>query len=403
MRRTDIARPAVLALSLAVAAVGLVGCGDEETELKIAQARVASAERDVARAQATFDSASQQFCDSTKDYVVAIDRYGDVLNATATTVGDVKTAGKDLKAPRGDVRAEADEAIEAHEELVEAQGELADAQAALVQAQGGTTEAPAPTESAEPESEGEGEDSHGGDLLPEATVDRVIVAEQQLDAAQGAATDQTPLAQASQQFNAAAVALELAWLDVFADAGCVDEDTVHAQEAVAAYTAALQQALDAGGYYDGEIDGVYGPETVAAVEAVQKAHGLPVTGALDKATAAALQGDLLSKGGIIAQQALANTAAVQQTLKLVGYWDGPVDGIWSPELTEAIKDFQKALGVEPTGVIDAATVQAFEEAIAEAMEPEPTPTPTPKPTPEPTPSASPTPEPSPVPSEPPAE
>ena len=112
---------------------------------------------------------------------------------------------------------------------------------------------------------------------------------------------------------------------------------------------------------------MYGPATVDAVEALQKAHGLPGTGTVDKATAAALQGDLSAKGGAAAQRGVASTSAVQQVLKLAGFWDGPVDGEWTPELTEALQEFQKELGVKPTGNVDAATVAALEKAIAEGQ------------------------------------
>jgi peptidoglycan hydrolase-like protein with peptidoglycan-binding domain len=118
---------------------------------------------------------------------------------------------------------------------------------------------------------------------------------------------------------------------------------------------------------------------VAAVESLQKAHGLPVTGTVDKATDAALRADLGAKGGAAAKDAVASTAAVQQTLKLAGYWDGPVDGEWTPALTEAVKTFQTDLGVKPTGEVDAATVAAFEKAIAAAQPPESTPPATPAP------------------------
>jgi len=57
---------------------------------------------------------------------------------------------------------------------------------------------------------------------------------------------------------------------------------------------------------------------------------------------------------------------VQQTLKLAGHWSGPVDGTWTPALTEALKAFQTELGVKPTGTVDAATIAALEKAIAEA-------------------------------------
>jgi peptidoglycan hydrolase-like protein with peptidoglycan-binding domain len=91
-----------------------------------------------------------------------------------------------------------------------------------------------------------------------------------------------------------------------------------------------------------------------------------VTGTVDKASASALQADLQAKGGAAAQKALVSTAAVQQTLKLAGFWDGPVDGTWTPALTDALKAFQSKLGVEPTGSVNAATITALNESIATA-------------------------------------
>jgi peptidoglycan hydrolase-like protein with peptidoglycan-binding domain len=204
------------------------------------------------------------------------------------------------------------------------------------------------------------------------TVNRVKQADADFTTAQQGITDQTPLKQASQQFNAAAVALEMSWLRLFAEAGCLtDEQQKQAETAVRTYTSTLQKSLADAGYYQGPIDGVYGPATVDAVSALQRAHGLPVTGTVDKATDAALQADLQAKGGAAAQQATASTAAVQQTLKLAGYWTGPVDGTWTPALTEALKNFQVALGVPPTGTVDAATIAALQKAIADAKQPAP--------------------------------
>ena len=119
--------------------------------------------------------------------------------------------------------------------------------------------------------------------------------------------------------------------------------------AVADYTTSLQTSLQTAGYYDGAIDGVYGPSTVAAVEALQTDAELPVTGVVDQATAAALTAAVLAVNGDAASEAVVHTAAVQTTLKLAGYWPGAVDGEWTPELTEALKAFQEELGVEPSG------------------------------------------------------
>ena len=203
-------------------------------------------------------------------------------------------------------------------------------------------------------------------------------ADSEFAAAQEAITDETPLTAASEQFNSAVVALEMAWLRLFADAGCLsDEQAVQAQAAVSAYTTALQQDLTDAGYYAGGVDGVYGPATVAAVEDLQNANGLAVTGTVDKATAEALQAELLALGGAAAQESVATTAAIQQTLKLAGFWDGPVDGIWTAALTEAVQEFQTELGVEPTGSVDAATITAFQEALAGLTQPESSPSPSP--------------------------
>src|SRR4029453_13966198 len=285
-------------------------------------------------------AAATAFCDASRPYITALDRYGDVLHRSAATVGDVKDAGSDLEAPREDVVDAAQAAVEAQHELATAEQELADAKGALAAAKATSSATSSPSSTPPPPPP-----PPPTPLAPAATVNRVKQAESEFESAQGGITDQTPLVQASQQFNAAAVALEMSWLRLFSDAGCfTDDQQKQAEAAVRDYTVALQESLSTAGYYQGGVDGVYGPSTVDAVEALQQAHGLPVTGTVDKATAAALQGDLQAKGGAAAQQGVASTAAIQQTLKLTGFWTGPVDGKWTPALTEAAKAFQTALG-----------------------------------------------------------
>ena len=107
--------------------------------------------------------------------------------------------------------------------------------------------------------------------------------------------------------------------------------------------------------------------TADAVKKLQTANSLPATGFVDRATAVALSDAMASKGGAIAASSLAHTAAVQSTLKLAGFWTGPVDGHWTPELTDALKAFQTHLGVPATGAVDAATLAAIESTIANAQ------------------------------------
>jgi murein L,D-transpeptidase YcbB/YkuD len=324
--------------------------------VNVAEARVTRAEKDLAEARAELAEASAEFCGSSETYLSALDRYGDLLRQTAVTVGDVNDAGTDLEQPRDEVMSDAEVAVAAQQEVTDAKQGLAEAEAALATAKtpgSSAPNSPAATSSPKP-------------LAPAATVNRVKQAESELTAVQAGITDETPLALASEQFNAAVVALEMAWLRLFVDAGCLtDEEQVQAEAAVHAYTTTLQTSLSAVGYYTDEVDGIYGAATVDAVETLQGAHDLPSTGTVDKATAEALHDDLAAKGGATAQEELITTAAVQQTLKIAGFWDGPVDGDWSPELTAALKEFQSQLGVKPTGAVDAATVAALKQAIAE--------------------------------------
>ena len=354
------ARSGVCAVALVLA---LGACSNEPA---FPDAQVSVKEHALAQARTDAAAAGAHFCTTAADYVTAVDRYGDVLTATAPTVGDVQTAGADLEQPRADVTAAATAAVDAQAAVVTAEQELAVARAAAAAANttaGSSTSSTTPAASASP-----------APTVPPATVNRVKQAETEFTAAQEGISAQTPLRQAAQQFNAAAVALEMSWLALFADAGCLtDEAEKSAQKAVHDYTAALQQSLSDTGYFSGTVDGVYGPSTVDGVQALQKAHGLPVTGTVDKATQEALQSDLQAKGGAAAQEELVSTAAVQQTLRLAGFWDGPVDGRWTPALTEALKDFQSELGVPATGTVDAATVAALEKAIAQAGQPTPSP------------------------------
>lgn len=323
----------------------------------------------VTDAETAFSAASAAFCDNAKDYVVALDRYGDVLHATDPTVGDVQEAGSDLAQPKDKAYDGAQDALKAQEQVLTAQQELADAQTTLVRIQAGISGTPSPVASPDPTLE---------PLAPVASVDRVKQAEKDFATTQAGITAQTPLREAAEQFHSAAVGLELAWLHLLVDTGCAtDEQLAQADQVLSAFTIALQQDLKDAGYYKGDVDGIYGPKTTQAVSDLQEASDLPVTGAVDQSTILALQADLVAKGHDEAKQELATTAAVQQTLALLGFWDGSVDGVWSDELTDAVKEFQKALGVEETGVIDAATLAAWQAALETAKNPSESPSPSP--------------------------
>lgn len=352
----------LVALALTgILATALTACSDETTvtPLEEAQANVTEKEEALAEAESAATAAEAEFCTAAGSYITAIDGYGDVLSDTAPTVGDVRDAGSDLEGPGEEAHKALEEVAESREAVALAEQELTDAQSALATASAsaaGTTPSAAPPSASPTATSTE----------TPANVARVEEAEVEFAAAQAGITDETPLTDAGEQFNAAAVALEMAWLQLYRDSGCLtDAQQQEAASAVTTYTTTLQQALADAGYFEGEVDGVYGPQTVAAVEALQEANGLPQTGTLDKATEEALRAELAAKGGAVAQEETASTAAVQQTLRLAGYWDGPVDGQWTDALTDALEKFQEDLGVEVTGTVDAATIAAVETAVAE--------------------------------------
>ena len=227
----------------------------------------------------------------------------------------------------------------------------------MAEAQTGTTGPPPSTTTTEP-------------VVPDDVVDRVEQAEADLSAAFEGVDESTPLSEATQEVNAAAVSVEVAWVQLFATAGCLsDEEQLETVTAVADYTRTLQAALSTSGYYEGEIDGVYGPATVEAVERLQADGGLPVTGLVDRATADALDEAVSAAGGDAAAAELAHTAALQTVLTVTGHWTGPIDGEWTDALTAALQAFQTDLGVEATGVIDPATIAAAQGALEEARNP----------------------------------
>jgi peptidoglycan hydrolase-like protein with peptidoglycan-binding domain len=354
------------AAAAACAALAMSACGSSSSKsaatttttsaFDAAQKRVSAAEQGVTDAKKAYDQAATNFCTNTKSYVAAIDRYGKIFDDAKATVGDVKSLGSDLVTPKSAVTASAQAVESARTNVAAANKELADAQAALAGAQAGGTTTSAPPASTTTTT-----------VVPQATVDQVKKAESDFTTATQSVTDSTPLTTAAAQVNSAAFALEVAWLEVLDNAGCLtDAQHQQAVKQLTDYTAALQTALHLTGYYTGAIDGIYGPLTVDAVKKLQAASHLPQTGYVDRATALALRSAVLARTSTAAAESIAATAAAQATLKLAGYWTGPIDGNWTTELTDALKKFQTALGVPATGTVDTATLAALEETIATA-------------------------------------
>jgi peptidoglycan hydrolase-like protein with peptidoglycan-binding domain len=131
----------------------------------------------------------------------------------------------------------------------------------------------------------------------------------------------------------------------------------------------VQQRLRQDGDYTGVVDGVWGPDSQAALERYQQRHALQVTGSLNLATTATIG---LDPGPIWAQPAAPAPAtvsgamlrprsvqAIQWRLRGYGYYYGPMDGVWGQGTEAAIERFQQSRGLQVDGQPGPQTVAAL--------------------------------------------
>lgn len=135
------------------------------------------------------------------------------------------------------------------------------------------------------------------------------------------------------------------------------------------------------------VDGIYGPETSAAVKAFQRQHGLPVTGEVNYATWLALlkamednnavslpskpvfpfsfvlEGNNLSPGdsstAVFILQVMLETAGIEY-LSLSSV---PLSGIYDEETECAVREFQKRNLLPETGIADTRTLSALADSF----------------------------------------
>jgi peptidoglycan hydrolase-like protein with peptidoglycan-binding domain len=136
---------------------------------------------------------------------------------------------------------------------------------------------------------------------------------------------------------------------------------------------AVQDRLRQAGTYAGRVDGIWGPDSQAALERYQQAHQLQVTGQFNQATAATLG---LDPGALLAVPATVPTPpadqlrptsvrAIQARLRSLGFYSGAVDGIWGAGTQAAIERFQQGRGLQPNGQLNPATIAAMNLTPAE--------------------------------------
>lgn len=120
----------------------------------------------------------------------------------------------------------------------------------------------------------------------------------------------------------------------------------------------LQEKLNAKGFDSGNVDGIFGAKTYAAVTAFQKANGLGVDGIVGKLTWAKLYDATPVNVTPVTTQPMLRTGSrgdavrkLQELLNALGYDCGSVDGIFGSKTYAAVLAFQKANGLGADGIV----------------------------------------------------
>ena len=120
----------------------------------------------------------------------------------------------------------------------------------------------------------------------------------------------------------------------------------------------LQEKLNAKGFDSGNVDGIFGAKTYAAVTAFQKANGLGVDGIVGKLTWAKLYDATPVNMTPVTTQPMLRTGSrgdavrkLQEMLNAKGYTCGNVDGIFGSKTYAAVLAFQKANGLGADGIV----------------------------------------------------
>lgn len=119
----------------------------------------------------------------------------------------------------------------------------------------------------------------------------------------------------------------------------------------------VQQTLQGLGLYRGALDGIYGPQTLAAVSAFQREHGLTASGRIGPHTALWLS--LYEQPQPVLSEGSSGSSVIelQGLLQLLGEYSGALDGIYGPETAQAVASLQRQYALTPDGICGPLTWQ----------------------------------------------
>jgi peptidoglycan hydrolase-like protein with peptidoglycan-binding domain len=136
------------------------------------------------------------------------------------------------------------------------------------------------------------------------------------------------------------------------------------------HIAQIQHLLQEQGFYKGTIDGAWGPETARAANEYRRKNGLDASPGLDIALLRALNQQhspvpklvsaaTLRKDGVPLYAGPTAIRALQRELSRDGRDAGAVDGVWGENTRQALRSYQTAHSLEPTGTLTLPTLAAL--------------------------------------------
>ena len=139
----------------------------------------------------------------------------------------------------------------------------------------------------------------------------------------------------------------------------------------------IQRCLQKTGYFRGPVTGKFGSLTQNAVIQFQKAHGLTADGVVGSRTEQLIQSQCQSRnlGGrhVSGELQLGSTGSavrrLQQDLRRIGFFHGPITGRFGSETQQAVVRFQQSCGLRSVGIVGPQTTEAIRVSLNQVQTP----------------------------------